>query len=133
MIYVLFKTIANHFRLDSIGKTAIEKVIFMIFRKMSRQQKIYLQLAMTILILAGLVYWAAWAYYTSEGAVQHRTQLRMRDACFDQVKYRHQLYLEKNGLKQPDGSYTLPEKEQLFIDNVRKEEYRKCSELYFLK
>jgi len=105
----------------------------MIFKEMSRQQKIYLQLAMTILVLAALVYWASWAYYTSEGAVQHRTQLRMRDACFDQVKYRHQLYLEKNGLKQPDGSYTLPEKEQLFIDNLRKEEYRRCSELYFLK
>lgn len=105
----------------------------MIFKGMSRQQKIYLQLAITILVLAALVYWAAWAYFTSEGAVQHRTQLKMRDACFDQAKYRYQTYLEQNGQKQPDGSYTLSEKELQFIENIRKEEYRKCSELFFVK
>jgi len=94
---------------------------------------IYLELAITIVVLLILIIWASWAYYTSESAVQHRAILRQRDACFEQAKYRYQIYLEQNGQKQPDGSYTLPEKELLFIENLRKEEYRKCSELFFVK
>jgi hypothetical protein len=105
----------------------------MIFEGMSRGKKTFLELALTVLVLLVLVIWAAWAYFTSEGAVQHRALVRQRDACFDQAKYRYQTYLEQNGQKHPDGSYTLPEKELLFIENIRKEEYRKCSELFFVK
>jgi len=105
----------------------------MLFKGLSRQTRIYLELAATIVVLLILVIWAAWAYYTSESAVQHRIQVRMRDECFDQAKIRYQTYLEQNGQKQLDGSYSLPEKELLFIENLRKEEYRKCSELFFVK
>jgi len=95
--------------------------------------RIFLELAGTIVVLAILIIWAAWAYYTSEGAVQHRMQVKMRDECFAQAKLRYQTYLEQNGEKQPDGSYTLPEKQLQFIENMRKEDYRSCSELFFVK
>lgn len=84
----------------------------------------------TAIVLAALVTWGAWAYYHSEGAVRYRQQAKLRDECFDQVKLRYQIYVEQNAKKLPDGSYELSEREQQYLDNIRKEEYRRCSELF---
>jgi hypothetical protein len=102
-------------------------------KRMSRQMRIFIELAATVVVLAILIIWAAWAYYTSEGAVRHRAVLKQRDDCFAEAKYRYQTYLEQNGERQADGSYTLSEKQLQFIENMRKEDYRRCSELFFIK
>lgn len=95
-----------------------------------KYRRIPRDLIITVIVLAVLVSWGAWTYYHSDSAVKHRQQAKLRDECFDQVKARYNIYMEQNGKKLPDGSYELPEREQQYLDNIRKEEYRRCSELF---